>query len=107
MQHRGQLPCAPRWTTHKQLLQDGHKNLLKEEESCVLGIGTEPAFANGNRALLIQTGALKGLTASSAKQYSGHSSPCPHSISMQQITCCCTAKPHQCHACSGRAACQR
>ena len=50
----------------------------------MLGIGTEPAFANGNRALLIQTGALKGLTASSAKQYSGHSSPCPGLLSLPQ-----------------------
>ena len=56
-----QLPSAYRWTTCEQLLQDGHKNLLKEEEPRVLGIGTKPTFANGSRALLIQTGALRAV----------------------------------------------
>ena len=50
--------CAPRWTTHARLLQQGYHNTCKEEEPCVLGVGTEPSFAIGQRALLIQTGAL-------------------------------------------------
>ena len=50
--------CALRWTTHARLLQEGYRNTCKEEEPCVLGIGTEPSFAIGQRALLIQTGAL-------------------------------------------------
>ncbi len=47
-----------RWTTHEQLLHDGHKNVRKEEEPCVLGVVTEPSFGIGQRALVIQTGAL-------------------------------------------------
>ena len=44
----------------------------------MLGIGTEPAFANGNRALLIQTGALKGLSARSwTWSLEDQSSACP------------------------------
>ncbi|KAK9835402.1 hypothetical protein WJX81_007208 [Elliptochloris bilobata] len=45
-----------RWTTHTQLLEEGYHNALRAEEPCVLGIGTEPSFAIGQRALLIQTG---------------------------------------------------
>lgn len=47
--------------------------MLKEEEPCVLGIGTEPSFANGNRALLIQTGALKALPQAAGNGPQGHS----------------------------------
>lgn len=49
-----------RWTTHERLLAEGHRNVRREEELCVLGIGTEPSFAIGQRALLIQTGAPWG-----------------------------------------------
>ena len=37
--------------------------MCNEEEPCVLGVGTEPSFAIGQRALLIQTGALPALHA--------------------------------------------
>ena len=44
-----------RWLTVDQL-HKGHKNVLLEEESDILGIGVEPAFGVGQRALFIQTG---------------------------------------------------
>jgi hypothetical protein len=37
-------------------LHGKHKNITREEEPGVTGIGTEPSFAIGQRALLIQTG---------------------------------------------------
>ena len=37
-------------------MADSHKNVCKEEEPGVMGIGTEPSFAIGQRALLIRTG---------------------------------------------------
>ena len=40
----------------RRKLQESHKNVLREEEPNMLGIGTEPSFAIGQRALLIQTG---------------------------------------------------
>jgi hypothetical protein len=40
----------------KEDLVKQHKNLIKEEEPGLIGIGTEPTFAIGQRALLIQTG---------------------------------------------------
>ena len=45
-----------RWVGREELCSS-HKNVLREEEPSVLGIGTEPSFAIGQRALLIQTGA--------------------------------------------------
>ena len=70
----------------------------------MLGIGTEPAFANGNRALLLQTGALKGLAASSREWSSEHSSY-GHMYSACYYGCriAATHKPRQGHACTGRA----
>lgn len=44
-----------KWINREEL-QRSHKNVLREEEPDVLGIGTEPSFAIGQRALLIQTG---------------------------------------------------
>ena len=44
-----------RWIGRKELCSS-HQNVLREEEPSVLGIGTEPSFAIGQRALLIQTG---------------------------------------------------
>jgi hypothetical protein len=49
VRHTGQA-----WTTLKQLAAD-HHNQLKEEAPHLLGIGTEPEFAIGQRALLLQS----------------------------------------------------
>jgi glyoxylase-like metal-dependent hydrolase (beta-lactamase superfamily II) len=43
-----------RWTTLAELSQD-HHNVIREEEPGLTGIGTDPAFAIGQRALLVQT----------------------------------------------------
>jgi hypothetical protein len=42
------------WTTMEQL-RAGHTNCLREEEPGLTGIGSEPSFAIGQRALLVQT----------------------------------------------------
>lgn len=47
--HQGQ-----RWTTLAQLRQD-HHNVIKRIEPSLVGIGTQPSFAIGQRALLIQS----------------------------------------------------
>jgi glyoxylase-like metal-dependent hydrolase (beta-lactamase superfamily II) len=47
--HNGQ-----QWTTLDDLLAGSH-NMFKDEEPCLTGIGTEPKFAIGQRALLVQT----------------------------------------------------
>jgi glyoxylase-like metal-dependent hydrolase (beta-lactamase superfamily II) len=49
VRHEGQ-----EWTTLKRLATD-HHNRLEEEAPCLLGIGTEPEFAIGQRALLLQS----------------------------------------------------
>jgi glyoxylase-like metal-dependent hydrolase (beta-lactamase superfamily II) len=46
--HRGQ-----RWTTVEELAAD-HDNLVKTHEPGLIGVGTVPSFAIGQRALLIQ-----------------------------------------------------
>jgi hypothetical protein len=43
------------WTTMVDLASD-HRSDLREEEPGLLGIGTEPSFAIGQRALLVTTG---------------------------------------------------
>jgi hypothetical protein len=43
-----------RWTTLEQLRAE-HTNLIREEEPHLIGIGTQPSFAIGQRALLVQT----------------------------------------------------
>jgi glyoxylase-like metal-dependent hydrolase (beta-lactamase superfamily II) len=48
VRHEGQA-----WTTMEQLATD-HHNRFQEEASQLLGIGTEPEFAIGQRALLLQ-----------------------------------------------------
>jgi glyoxylase-like metal-dependent hydrolase (beta-lactamase superfamily II) len=45
-----------RWTTQQELAVDRH-NEVREEEPGLLGIGTTPGFAIGQRALLVRTGA--------------------------------------------------
>jgi hypothetical protein len=47
--HRGQ-----RWTTLEEL-RAGHRADIRPEEPGLTGIGTEPAFAIGQRALLVET----------------------------------------------------
>jgi hypothetical protein len=42
------------WTTQLELGRD-HANELREEETGLVGIGTSPVFAIGQRALLVQT----------------------------------------------------
>jgi hypothetical protein len=42
------------WTT-LQALQEGHHNVFREHEPGLTGIGTDPGFAIGERALLVQT----------------------------------------------------
>src|SRR6266446_9263614 len=49
VRHAGQ-----EWTTLKRLAAD-HRNRLEQEASRLLGIGTEPEFAIGQRALLLQS----------------------------------------------------
>ena len=44
-----------KWAKQSELLKL-HENVFKTEEPDVVGIGTSPAFAIGQRALLIQTG---------------------------------------------------
>jgi hypothetical protein len=48
--HEGQ-----RWTTLERMRQDGYQTLIRQEEPGLTGIGTQPAFAIGQRALLVQT----------------------------------------------------
>jgi len=43
-----------RWTTVDELRRD-HRGLLWEEEPGLVGIGTDPSFAIGQRALLVRT----------------------------------------------------
>ena len=47
-------PGGQQWTTLESLKAD-HQNVLREPEPGLTGIGTEPSFAIGQRALLVQT----------------------------------------------------
>jgi hypothetical protein len=44
-----------RWTTLTQLREAGHRGRIAQEGPGVLGVGTDPGFAVGQRALLVQT----------------------------------------------------
>lgn len=44
-----------KWTTRRTLHTDGLHNVLKELEPGLKGIGSEPSFAIGQRAILVQT----------------------------------------------------
>lgn len=48
--HKGQ-----QWTTLAKMRENGLRNTIKEHEPGLTGIGTMPAFAIGQRALLVQT----------------------------------------------------
>ena len=43
------------WTTQEQMQAEGFHNIFKEHEPGLIGIGTEPKFAIGQRALLVKT----------------------------------------------------
>ena len=43
------------WTTPAQM-QGSHRNVLRVQGERIMGIGSEPKFAIGQRALLVQTG---------------------------------------------------
>jgi hypothetical protein len=47
-------PAGQQWTSQAALSR-GHRNSFKEKEPGLIAIGLEPAFAIGQRALLIQT----------------------------------------------------
>lgn len=47
--HQGQ-----RWTTLAQLQAEGFRNEFRAQEAGLIGIGTTPTFAIGERALLLQ-----------------------------------------------------
>jgi hypothetical protein len=44
-----------RWTRLTDLVAEGRRNRIAEEGPGLVGIGTEPSFAIGQRALLVQT----------------------------------------------------
>ena len=44
-----------KWTTMGELKSSGYRNEIKEEEPGLLGIGIDPSFSIGQRALLVQT----------------------------------------------------
>jgi hypothetical protein len=44
-----------RWTTIEELIAEGRRNHLRQEEPGLSSIGTEPPFAIGQRALIVQT----------------------------------------------------
>ena len=43
------------WTTLAQMREDGFRNEFREHEPHLIGIGTTPTFAIGERALLVQS----------------------------------------------------
>jgi hypothetical protein len=51
VRHDGQ-----KWTTIASMQANGYHNVIREQEPRLIGIGTEPSFAIGQRALLVQTG---------------------------------------------------
>ncbi len=44
-----------RWVTAEEMIGEGFHNTLRDEEPDLVSIGTEPQFAIGQRALLVQT----------------------------------------------------
>jgi glyoxylase-like metal-dependent hydrolase (beta-lactamase superfamily II) len=48
--HNGQ-----QWITLAAMQREGYHSVIKQEEARLTGIGTEPSFAIGQRALLVQT----------------------------------------------------
>ncbi len=48
-------PQGQHWTTLGEMEARGYLNLIEEVEAGLWGVGTEPGFAVGQRALLLQT----------------------------------------------------
>ncbi len=48
-------PNGQQWTTLEQIKSDGYQNDVKEQETNLWGIGIQPVFALGQRALLVKT----------------------------------------------------
>lgn len=48
-------PHGQQWTTLAAMRQQGYQNTIKQEEPHLTGIVTQPSFAIGQRALLVQT----------------------------------------------------
>jgi glyoxylase-like metal-dependent hydrolase (beta-lactamase superfamily II) len=48
-------PDGQRWTTLDELAAEGHRTVCREQEPGLLGIGVEPRFGIGQRALLVST----------------------------------------------------
>lgn len=48
-------PSGQRWTTLTELAAAGHRSRVREVERGLIGIGVDPPFAIGQRALLVQT----------------------------------------------------
>ena len=48
-------PHGQQWTTLATMRQAGYQNVIKQEEPRLTGIVTQPSFAIGQRALLVQT----------------------------------------------------
>ncbi len=46
-------PAGQTWTTQQQLREEGHRGLVTPEIRGLTGVGTEPGFAIGQRALLV------------------------------------------------------
>lgn len=44
-----------KWTTIREIGESGYANRIEEQEPGLIGIGTEPRFAIGQRALLVRT----------------------------------------------------
>jgi len=47
--------AGQQWTTLAQMQRDGFRNEFREHEPHLVGVGTTPTFAIGERALLLQT----------------------------------------------------
>ncbi len=47
--------AGQQWTTLAQMQKDGFRNEFREHEPHLVGVGTTPTFAIGERALLLQT----------------------------------------------------
>jgi glyoxylase-like metal-dependent hydrolase (beta-lactamase superfamily II) len=48
-------PAGQRWTSLQDLSAAGHRSLVREVEPGLVGVGTEPPFAIGQRGLLVRT----------------------------------------------------
>lgn len=48
-------PQGQQWTTLKEMRGQNWRNVLREQEATLVGIGTEPKFGIGQRALLVRT----------------------------------------------------